>query len=141
MQQRITRVLIIALLFVYAGSYGQAANERLIMRIKQFHQLMVNDQNRSICQYLDDSLSYGHSNGWVENRNEFYHNLGNRLIYHSYKEDSVMVSVNKRIANIRCIADIDVTLDGKRNLYHLKVLEVWVKRGKNWKIFARQATK
>jgi hypothetical protein len=108
--------------------------------MQQLHQLMTGP-NVVIDQYLDDNLSYGHSNGWIENKKEFIAHLGNRLVYHSFKEDSIRVTVNKNAAHIRFIADIDVTLDGKRALYHLKVLEIWLKSGKQWRLFARQAVK
>jgi hypothetical protein len=119
---------------------GQKAEANLLERFKKFHQLMVSDRFY-IDQYIDDSLSYGHSNGWIENRKDFYINLGSRLIYHSFKEDSIKVAVNKNTGHVRFIADIDVTMDGKRATYHLKVLEVWVKKNKTWKLFARQAVR
>jgi hypothetical protein len=88
---------------------------------------------------LDDSLSYGHSNGWIETRSQFIQNLGSKLVYHSVTEDSLRVTVSGDVAHVRFVGDFDVSLDGKRNTYHLRVMEVWVKRGKQWKIFARQA--
>jgi hypothetical protein len=39
------------------------------------------------------------------------------------------------------VADINVSLNGNAGNYHLKVLEVWVKKGKRWILFARQAVK
>jgi hypothetical protein len=47
------------------------------------------------------------------------------------------------VANVRFVADIKATLGGTTtvNNYNLKVLEVWVKKGKRWVLFARQAVK
>ena len=61
--------------------------------------------------------------------------------YKSYKEDSVQVLINGNVANTRFVADIEATRDGINGNYHLKVLEVWVKKGKRWVLFARQAVK
>ena len=61
--------------------------------------------------------------------------------YNSYKEDSVQVVINGNMANARFVADISATLNGKDGNFHLKVLEVWVRKGKRWLLFARQAVK
>ena len=61
--------------------------------------------------------------------------------YNSYKEDSINVTMNGTMANVRFVADIVATLNGNNGNYHLKVLEVWVRKGKRWLLFARQAVK
>lgn len=130
-------VFIVLIIPALAGS-AQPVAERVKARMQRFHSLMTVDRT-AIGSFIDDSLTYGHSNGWIENRNEFYSNLGEKIIYHSIKEDSIMVTVNKNMAHIRFVGDLDVTMNGKRNLYHLRVLEVWVKKKGGWKLFARQA--
>jgi hypothetical protein len=139
-KNRLRFFLTIVLFFISFIAFAQKDKQEVFQQMKHFHKLMV-QQKFFIDQYLDDSLTYGHSNGWVENKKEFLSNLGNKIVYHSIKEDSIHVSVNKKIAHARFIATIDATLDGKQNRYLLKVLEVWVKKGKKWKFFARQAIK
>jgi hypothetical protein len=132
------RILIIILLFISFTGRSQA--DKVVERMKTFHQLMI--RNDFILDlYVHDSLSYGHSNGWIENAKEFRADLGAVLTYHSFKEDSIVAVTVGNTAYIRFVADIDVTLRGVRSLYHLKVLEIWVKEKKNWKILARQAVK
>ena len=129
----------VLMLFVSFTVVAQKQQQAVLDRMHQFHELMISDLFY-IDLYIDDSLSYGHSNGWVENAKEFYANLGSKMVYHSIKEDSIRVIVNDRTATIRFVADIDVSMDGKRNTFHLKVMEVWVKK-RQWKLFARQAVK
>ncbi len=62
------------------------------------------------------------------------------ISYQAYKEDSITVTINGNMANVRFIADITATMKTKVD-YRLKVLEVWVKKGKRWVLFARQAVK
>jgi hypothetical protein len=116
---------------------AQKPEEIVVQRMKAFHKALV-DNKQDITGFIDDSLSYGHSNGWIEDRKDFLSDLGRRLVYHSFSEDSIKAGVNKNLAYVRFVADVDVTRDGKRNTYHLKVLEIWIKR-KNWILFARQA--
>jgi hypothetical protein len=63
------------------------------------------------------------------------------MTYNSYKEDSVQIMMNGNMANARFVADIAATVNGNSNRFHLRVLEVWVKKGKRWVLFARQAVR
>ena len=121
---------------------AQADEAKLATAIKEFHQELVKKNTVSINQQTDKALSYGHSNGWVETKTDMIKNLETGYInYHSYKEDSLLVIINGNMANARFVADINVTLNGKDGNYHLKVLEVWVRKGKRWLLFARQAVR
>ena len=133
------KIIIIITLFVSAQSWAQT--DKVIDNMKRFHQLIV-EKRFYFNQYIHKDLSYGHSNGWVENADEFAGNLRNNVItYHSFKEDSVIAAADKNIAHIRFIADIDVTLRGVRSTHKLRVLEIWARKGKSWVLFARQAVR
>ncbi len=122
---------------------AQTADEqKLLTTVKEFHQALVNKNTISINQQTDKSLSYGHSNGWVETKTDMIKNLEtNYISYQSFKEDSIEVSSNGNIANVRFLAAIEASLKDSRITYNLKVLEVWVKKGKRWLLFARQSVK
>jgi hypothetical protein len=136
-----TKLLIIVLLLgnvVFANA--QTDEEKLTVTLKEFHQALVKKNTVSINQQTDKALSYGHSNGWVETKEDLIKHLETGYMnYNSYKEDSVQVMINGNMANARFVADIAATLNGTSNSFHLKVLEVWVKKGKRWLLFARQA--
>ena len=139
-KSKLKKLLTILFLFVTVSSVAQTDDEKLISTVKEFHQTLVQKNTVSINQQTDKALSYGHSNGWVETKAEMIKNLETGYLnYHSYKEDSIAIVINNNMANVRFIADIDVTLKETRRNYHLKVLEVWVKKGKRWVLFARQA--
>ena len=96
----------------------------------------------SINQQTDKALSYGHSNGWVETKGDVIKDLETGYIsYQQYKEDSITIVINGTMANARFVADITAVLNGNTIISHLRVLEVWVKKGKRWLLFARQAVK
>ena len=110
--------------------------------MKGFHQALVQKNTVSINQQTDKALSYGHSNGWVENKTELISHLETGyMVYNSIKEDSLKVTINGNLAHARFTADIAATLNGNSGAYHLKVLEVWVRKGNRWLLFARQAVR
>ena len=136
------RILSLLLLFSFVFANAQTEEEKLTTALKEFHQALVNKNTTSINQQTDKALSYGHSNGWVETKADVIKDLETGyLVYHSYKEDSLKIMINESIANVRFVADISATMNGNDTNVHLKVLEVWVKKGKRWILFARQAVR
>lgn len=143
------KLLTILFLFVAAFANAQLAppmrgteEEKLTATIKEFHQALVNKNTVSINQQTDKALSYGHSNGWVETKADVIKDLETGYIsYQAIKEDSITISMNGAMANVRFVADITATMKATTTTFHLKVLEVWVKKGKRWVLFARQAVK
>ena len=140
--KKMKQVLIIVVLLSSFCCVAQTNEEKLTVTLKEFHQALVFKNTISINQQTDKALSYGHSNGWVETKTEMINDLETGYIkYHSYKEDSLTIVMNGNMANTRFTADVNATLKGNTASFHLKVLEVWVKKGKRWVLFARQAVK
>ncbi len=135
-------IVFIALLLSCLSANAQTNEEKLTTTLKEFHQALVDGNTVSINQQTDKALTYGHSNGWVETKTDVIEDLKTGYInYNSFKEDSISVLINGNVASVRFIADINVTLKGTTSDFHLKVLEVWVKKGKRWVLFARQAVR
>ena len=137
-------LLTILFLFIAVSSIAQTNEEKLIATVKEFHQALVKKNTGSINQQTDKALSYGHSNGWVQTKTDMIKDFERGYIsYQSFKEDSITVMINDNMANVRFVADITATLNGTTtvNNYHLRVLEVWVKKSKRWILFGRQAVK
>ena len=133
-------ILTISLCMTCLVVAAQNDPSEVVSQMKRLHESMVQNE-ATIDQYIDDSLSYGHSSGWVESKADFLSNLKGRIDYHSIKEDSVSARIHGKVANVRFVGVYDSTFDGKRAETRLKVLEVWVKKKKGWKLFARQAVR
>lgn len=141
-QTKMKKLLTILFVLVAFGSFAQTDEEKLIKTIREFHVALVNKNTVSINQQTDKVLSYGHSNGWVQTKTDLIKDFETGYIsYQGFTEDSITVAINGNMANVRFIADITATMKGVTNTYHLKVLEVWVKKGNRWILFARQAVK
>ncbi|MBL7702746.1 MAG: nuclear transport factor 2 family protein [Ferruginibacter sp.] len=135
-------LLTILFFFTVAFANAQTDEDKLITTMKEFHQALVKKNTVSINQQTDKALSYGHSNGWVETKTDVIKDLESGYIsYQDFKEDSIAVTINGTMANVRFNAEITATLKGITSTFPLRVLEVWVKKGKRWVLFARQAVK
>src|SRR5262245_45787931 len=114
--------LTILLLACFVLAKSQTEEQKLTTTIKEFHQALVTKNTSSINQQTDKALSYGHSNGWVETKTDMIKDLETGLIaYHSFKEDSLTITMDETIANARFVADISATLRGNSTSFHLKV--------------------
>ena len=134
--------VLILFILVSVGGFAQTEEQKLTATLKEFHQALVMKNTVSINQQTDKALSYGHSNGWVETKADVIKDLETGYIsYQQYKEDSITIVMNGTMANARFVADILAILNGNSIISHLRVLEVWVKKGKRWLLFARQAVK
>lgn len=137
------QILTILFLLTAAAGFSQPADEvNLAKTLREFHVALVNKNVVSINQQTDKALTYGHSNGWVETKSEMMKNLqSGYLAYKSYTDDSLSITLNGNLASARFVADVNVDMNGKPGQFHLKVLEVWQKKGNRWVLFARQATR
>jgi hypothetical protein len=136
------KLLTILFLFIDVVCNAQKDEQKLITTLKEFHQALVKKNTVSINKQTDKVLSYGHSNGWVQTKTDLIKDFETGYIsYQAFKEDSITVTMNGNMANVRFIADITATMKAATNTYHLRVLEVWVKKGNRWILFARQAVK
>lgn len=117
-------------------------SDRLILVARSLNEALVQKDSLQLTKLLHPSLSYGHSNGWVETKQEVIeNNVSDYLIYKNILVDSFQCQVSKKYAVIRFKALHDVVLKGKAIQLKLHVCQVWIKFHKHWVLLARQSTK
>lgn len=104
---------------------------------------MVQANESQLKMLTDAQLTYGHSNGLIENQSEFINALS------SGESNFTEINIENQTVDIKGnIALVRHFLIGKthnRNSdpapVNLGVLTVWSKKGRNWTLLARQAYK
>ena len=110
--------------------------------VEQLRLAMVSGDRMSLENIAAEQLSYGHSGGLVENKAAFVEKIasGNSdFISISLSDQSIVIS--GKTAVVRHKLDAVTNDGGKPGEAHIKVLLVWQKQGKQWKLLARQAVK
>jgi ketosteroid isomerase-like protein len=137
--------LIIALIFISSTSFlsvNQNDETAVAAAVEQLRLAMVSGDRTALANIAAEQLSYGHSGGLIENKAEFVEKIasGNSdFVSITLSEQSIAISGKTAIVRQRLDA---VTNDGgKPGEAHIKVLLVWQKQGKQWKLLARQAVK
>jgi hypothetical protein len=136
------KIVFVLSLFAVTVVSAQNDQEKLTATMKEFHQALVQKNATFMNQHMDNALIYGHSNGWVQTKTDMVKDFESGLIsYQSFKEDSIKVDMSGDAANVRYLAELNVTLRGNTSNVRLRVLEVWLKRNNRWILFSRQAVR
>ncbi len=134
-------VLTILLLCLGCASFAQQPDYAALNHaIADFDKALESRDSLALKWLLNDKISYGHSNGWIENKKEVVADLFNgKLVYKKIVATKPEISTSGNVAAARSIADIDAALDGKMMSFKLKVLQVWTWDDGHWTLFARQS--
>jgi hypothetical protein len=132
--------LIILLLFSYCQLWGQ--HGALINKVELLHTALIKKDSASLQKLLHDSVSYGHSNGLIENKSQIWKNLKSSYIqYNNIAYSNLSIQILKNTAIVRYNALINVDFENKNYQLNLHTLQTWLRKGKDWQIIARQAAK
>ena len=132
--------------FLFSGLIvmnAQSKEEKsLFQSIERFRVAMVEGDKSALESLVSDSLSYGHSSGRLEDKKQFIENIiSGKSDFISIEISEQTVSILQNIAVVRHILYAETNDNAKPGNVRLKVLQVWQKQKKVWKLIARQAVK
>ena len=90
-------------------------------------------------------LSYGHSDGRVEDKAVFIKNATTnrtaKTLSLAYQDPKITVVGDVAIVRLRWVSESEAIADGKKSTTNLHILMNWQKQGADWKLLSRAATK
>ena len=132
----------ITILLFFVSSFTFAQPSSLKETVVKLEKALVAKDTTALKQLLHQDLTYGHSNGWIETKEDIIKNLtSGKLIYHKIESDSVGWKTGANWASRRSHTKIEATLNGNALHLNLHVLQVWLKTKQGWQLVARQSTK
>ena len=136
-------ILTIALFFTGLLVTAQTDSSSLKDALTRLDKALLGKDEAALQGLLHKDVSFGHSSGWVQNRNDIFADLkSGKLVYNKIENSSVIiVSQNKKWATVRTTTNAEGELDHKAFQLKLHVLQVWVNTKKGWQLLARQSTK
>lgn len=136
--------LFLILLFVPSTVFAQVDKnaQRLEQSVEELRTLLVHPEKEGLEKITSTSLTYGHSNGRIENQKEFIDFLlsGKSQFVTIQLEDQTVEIVGKT-GIVRHTLLAETNNEGTLGNIKLGVLLIWRKDGKNWELQARQAFK
>ena len=135
-------VLVCFMVFSVAVS-AQTKDEKAVAdAVETLRKAMVDPDKATLERITSVKLSYGHSNGRVEDRTSFIESLfSGKSDFVSIKISEQTVTVSGNTAIVRHTLEGSTNDSGKPATVKLAVLLVWNQRGTSWQLLARQAVK
>lgn len=138
------KILVLVLFFVSTTAVWSQSTQvnKLTKAVDAFVAALESGDRSSLEMITSDALSYGHSNGLVENKQVFIEALASKqadFLTINISKQSVLVSGKNGIVRHRL--DANIIDKGKQIEAHLNILLVFRKEKGEWKLLARQASK
>lgn len=131
------------LVLVTAPVFAQSKDEKAIAAaVESLRKAMVDPDKAALDALVLDELTYGHSNGLIQDKAAFETALLSKssdFVTIDLTEQTVTVVGNT--AWVRHILTATTNDGGKPGTAHLSVLLVWLRQKGQWRLFARQAVK
>ena len=123
--------------------HAQSKQEQQVLQLsKQKFKWIVEKNNDSLNNVLDDRLSFIHSNGWVQTKKELMDDLASgKLNYVSIEVLSASARLYPKSAVVTGRGKFVATLNGNTNTYELAYTETYVLQKREWKLVSRHASR
>ncbi|WP_230388027.1 nuclear transport factor 2 family protein [Burkholderia pseudomallei] len=108
--------------------------------VERLREAMLAGDGATLRTLVEDGLSYGHSSGSLQDRDDFVTSLSGTNSFKSLSLSKQTVKIVDDTAIVRHVFDSENNLPaGKTSTAHIGVLQVWKKRPDGWRLLARQA--
>ena|SRR6185503_19118500 len=140
------KYLLLILWVVYGSAvFGQSKDEAEILAAsRRLHQTVFGTKDSAALEQLfAKALTYGHSNGRIQNRAEAIDGIiHNKSSYTDTSVKSYFVMINDDVAVVRYVMrEMETNAEGKIVPLRLAIMLVWVEEKGKWKLFGRQAVR
>lgn len=136
------KLLLLLLLLPPTITWAQSSEEKIAAAVEALHNALIVMDSSTLEKLTTDNLTFGHSNGTVENKQTFIHTvLNGPLRFTAIQATNQTATLVKRTAIVRYVLVAKATNNGAPTDIKLGVLQVWQKRKGAWKLLARQAVK
>jgi ketosteroid isomerase-like protein len=124
-------------------AFAEAGDEAAVRQnVEALREALLKADKAQLARLTADQLSYGHSDGRVQNKPEFIDGVMTRkATVKSISFPDLKIEVAGDAAIARHLYESESEMDGKTTNTKIGTLELWQKQGGNWKLLARQGYK
>ena len=130
-------------LFLVNNSFAQVDSVVLKEMIQQLDKALLQKDERILQTVLHKEVSYGHSNGWIQSKNDILNDFtSGKLTYNKIENNSsAIVNISKKYATVKTNTNAEGTVNGTAFKLTLHIMQFWIKTKKGWQLVARQSAK
>jgi len=133
------------ILFLFCCIFGYSQNyskqqKQLLSQTKKLDSLMQNNDSK-ILNLFESNVTFGHSNGWIQNLDDFKKDLSSRkVVYKEIKQTEVSeIKKFKNTFSIRRKIKVSGLYKNENFEMNLSLLEIWIRNKSAWKLWSRQS--
>jgi ketosteroid isomerase-like protein len=123
--------------------FSQSKDEKIVAEtVESLRKAMIDGDRAALLALSHENLTYGHSNGKVENQAQFVEAIasGNNN-FETIDLTEQTIKITGKTAVVRHHFKATTVIEGKPSYANIAVLQVYQKIGKKWLLLARQAVK
>lgn len=133
----------ILFLLCFALGFSQKYSKQekqLLSQTAKLDSLMQNN-NSDILNLFEKEVSFGHSNGWIQNLDDFKKDFtSKKVVYKEIKQTEVSeIKKFRNTFSIRRKINVSGLYKNHGFEMNLSLLEIWVKNKSEWKLWSRQS--
>lgn len=132
-----------ALLFTSVATWGQSRQEQEVLQLSHAKfKWIVQKKIDSLKVVLDERLTYIHSNGWMQTKDELIADLmSGKLSYESIEVVRDSIRIYPKSAVVTGRGKFVATMGGITNTFDLTYTETYVLQKREWKLVSRHASR
>ena len=131
-------------LFLFNSSFAQIDSVGLKNAMQQLDKALLQKDEVVLKSILHKEVSYGHSNGWIQSKNDDILNdfKSGKLTYNNIQNNSsAIVKISEKYATVKTNTNAEGVVNGTAFKLTLHIMQFWIKTKKGWQLIARQSTK
>lgn len=134
------RKFLFIFILISSFSFSQNINSKFERTILNMDVLMQNNDENIVQSFADD-VSFGHSNGWIQNKSDFIRDFKSKKVSYDTIRNIVFKEAKKsgKIYSIHRIIQVAGSYKNIHFSMKLSTLEVWKKLQVKWKLWSRQS--
>ena len=130
-------------LFLFNSSFAQIDSIGLKNAMQQLDKALLQKDETVLRSVLHDDLSFGHSNGWIQSKNDILSDFASgKLTYNKFENNSSsIVKISKEYATVKTNTNAEGEVNGTAFKLTLHIMQFWIRTKKGWQLIARQSAK
>ena len=136
-------VLFVLIFLVAKSSFAQIDSIGLKNAMQQLDKALLEKDETVLRSVLHKEVSYGHSNGWIQGKNDILNDFtSGKLVYNKIENNSsAIITISKKYATVKTNTNAEGMVNNTAFKLTLHIMQFWIKTKKGWQLIARQSAK
>lgn len=134
-------ILVFSFVFWNCQNVNTSQKDGKLFESIRFLDSYLQNNDEKIIDILMPDVSFGHSNGWVQNFEDFKKDFSSKKVIYKEIQQTELSEIKryKNTASIRRKIKVSGTYKNQDFEMKLALLEIWIKKNAVWKLWSRQS--